>query len=110
MAEAGAAMIWCPFPDEEAAAQIAATLVEEKLVACANILGSVRSIFAWEGKTADSRECGVLFKTNAATLDAAIERLAELHPYDSPAIMGWPCQAAAPTSEWIEKLVVGGPS
>ena len=51
-------------------------------------------------------ECGALFKTDAALLDAAIARLAEIHPYEVPAITGWRCDAAAPaTAAWLGGLV-----
>ena len=37
-------------PDPEAAESIARTVVEERLAACANLLGSVVSRFRWEGR------------------------------------------------------------
>lgn len=95
-------MIWCPFPDEETAENIAAKLVEERLVACANILGSIKSVFLWEGKVQKSAECGVLFKTGTGNLANAVARLEQLHPYETPAIMGWDCSgASAGTASWI---------
>ena len=36
--------------DQEEATNIAQILVEERLVACANILGSTTAIYLWEGK------------------------------------------------------------
>ncbi|MDA7787627.1 divalent-cation tolerance protein CutA [Sphingomonadaceae bacterium] len=102
----GAAMIWCPFPDETIAEAVAGTLVEEKLVACANILGAMKSVFAWEGKLQTSSECGVLFKSSSAGLARAVQRIEELHPYDTPAIMGWNCGGApARTKDWIADCV-----
>ena len=100
------ALAWCPFPDEDSAAAVADRLLDEKLVACANILGSVRSLYEWSGERGDEREVGVLFKTDAALLDAAVERIAALHPYDTPAVLGWRCDAAAPaTAAWLAALV-----
>ena len=47
----------------------------------------------------------MLFKTNGAAIDAAIDRLRELHPYEEPAILGWHCDAAAPgTAAWLAAL------
>jgi len=44
----------------------------------------------------------MLCKTTAATLDAAVAKLAEIHPYDCPAIVGWRADAAAPaTLAWL---------
>lgn len=99
------ALIWCPFADEESAARIARQVLEEGLIACANLMAPHRSIYRWQGETAEGSEVGVLFKTDAALLDAAVARLAELHPYDTPAILGWRAEAAAPaTARWLGGL------
>ena len=99
------ALIWCPFPDEESAARVATALLDERLIACANILGALRSLYEWDGERGDAREVGVLFKTDAGMLHAAVERVAELHPYDTPAVLGWRCDAAAPaTAAWLGGL------
>lgn len=99
------ALIYCPFPDRKSAREIANTLLDEKLVACANILGSVESLFIWEGKRDSAEEVGVLFKTHAEVLDKAVERLGVLHPYDTPAVMGWRCDAAPEvTKAWLGAL------
>lgn len=101
----GPALIWCPFPDSEIAGRIASQLLDEGLIACANILPGVRSLYRWRGERGEAVECGVLLKTNAAELGAAIARLAELHPYESPAVLGWRCDEAAPaTRAWLEAL------
>ena len=101
--EGGAALIWCPFPDEEAAAGAIATLLAERLVACGNSLPGMRSLFAWQGEREDSAECGVLLKTCAALLEAAMTRLEDLHPYETPAIMGWPVFSGAGTLRWLDQ-------
>lgn len=96
------ALIYCPFPDRDAARAIAATLIDERLIACANILGPIESLFVWEGVRGEAKEIAVLFKTDASALDNAIARLGALHPYDMPAIMGWRCDAAHPaTVTWL---------
>ena len=101
----GPALIWCPFADEDSAAEAAAVLLDEKLIACANVLPAMRSLYCWNGERGEGRECGVLFKTDAALLDAACERLAQVHPYDQPAILGWRCDATTPgTAAWLGAL------
>ena len=99
---AGAALVWCPFPDSESARTASAALLDDQLIACANIMGTVESHFAWEGARASGSEVGVLFKTAAGRLEDVIERLGELHPYDTPAILGWHVDAAHPaTLAWL---------
>ena len=105
IAPQGPALIWCPFPDAATAAATAKLLLDERLVACANILPAMLSLFEWNGQRAESSEAGAIMKTDAAFLDRAIVRLAELHPYDEPAILGWRCDAAAPaTAAWLGAL------
>lgn len=99
------ALIWCPFPDRDSARRTADALLDEKLIACANLLGPIESVFEWNGSRDTAQEEGVLFKTDARLLGDAVERLAQLHPYDTPAIMGWECDAAAQaTRAWLGQL------
>jgi periplasmic divalent cation tolerance protein len=100
-----AALIWSAFETEESAAEVASALLDERLIACANIVPGVRSLFVWHGERGEVRECAVLFKTDAALLEAACARLAELHPYDTPAISGWRADATAEaTAGWLSEL------
>lgn len=99
-----AALIWCPFGDAQSAEAVADTLLEERLIACANILPAIRSLYRWKGERGEGAEVAVLFKTRADLLDAAVARLEALHPYDAPAISGWRCDAAgAATLAWLEE-------
>lgn len=97
-----AALIWCPFPDEEAASLAIEGLLGERLIACGNMLPGMRSFFAWQGVRDEGLECGALLKTTSALLDPAMERLARLHPYDAPAILGWTVSVDAGTLAWLE--------
>lgn len=78
------------FPDAETARRIARALVNEKLVACANILPQIESIYRWEGKLEQSTETLVLFKLTAAGFPQFEAKLEELHPYDVPEIIAAP--------------------
>lgn len=103
-----AALVWCPFPDAESARAAADALLDESLIACANILGAIESRFVWEGARATGSEVGVLFKTTPERLDDVVERLGELHPYDTPAIIGWQADAAHPaTFAWLAGAISG---
>ncbi|APE27483.1 divalent-cation tolerance protein CutA [Aurantiacibacter gangjinensis] len=109
MSDNGAALIWCPFPDVESAKAAAQVLLEERLVACANIAPAMTSVFRYKDKVQSATEAGALFKTTGALLDAAIERLAALHPYDTPAISGWHADSAPQTTVgWLHDETVGG--
>jgi periplasmic divalent cation tolerance protein len=86
------------------ATDLAATLVEERLAACVNRV-PCRSTYRWDGEVvADDPEVVLLVKTSEAAAAAAEERIAELHPYDTPCIERFePHSVAAPFHEWIEE-------
>lgn len=102
------ALVWCPFPDRESARHVSTQLLDEKLVACANMVDGVHALFEWDGERGEGAECGVLFKTHADVLAKAIKRLEALHPYDCPAIMGWRCDIVGSATEaWLGELATG---
>lgn len=99
------ALIYAPFPDRSTARAAATQLLDEKLIACANLLGDIEALFDWDGERGTSEEIGVLFKTDADILEAAVARIEALHPYDTPAVLGWKCDAAgAATAGWLGAL------
>lgn len=101
-----AALIWCPFESEEATAEAVSRLLDEGLIACANLVPGVRSLYVWQGKREESRECGALLKTDARLLDKAVARLAAIHPYETPAVVGWGADAVPPsTAAWLGELI-----
>jgi len=103
-----AALIWCPFADEAGAEAASNCLLDEGLVACANIFPAIRSLYNWRGERGEAHECGVLFKTSDVLLERAVERLEAVHPYDTPAIVGWraDCTGKA-TADWLDSLSGG---
>ena len=96
------ATVYATFAGEEEAARIARILIDERLAACANILGPCRSIYRWEGRIEDGSEVAALFKTSADKADALIGRLAELHSYELPAAAVWPIVSSTPGfAKWV---------
>jgi len=75
------------FPDVETARKISRELVDSALVACANIMPAVESIYYWKEKVETSAESLAIFKLTAARFSEFESRLRELHPYDVPEIV-----------------------
>ncbi|QSB45110.1 divalent-cation tolerance protein CutA [Tsuneonella flava] len=99
------ALAWCPFPDRASAEAAASELLDEKLIGCANLIGPIHSIFEWNGERGNAEEWGLLAKTDATQLQATVSRIASIHPYTSPAVMGWRCDAAGgATADWLAAL------
>jgi periplasmic divalent cation tolerance protein len=75
------------FPDAETARKVGRELVENAVVACANIVPSVESIYFWKEKVETSAEVLAIFKMTAARYSEFETRLRKLHPYDVPEIV-----------------------
>jgi periplasmic divalent cation tolerance protein len=71
-------------PDDASAETIARTLVEERLVACANLLPPMVSIYRWKGKVERDTERQLVMKTTRPRVEALKNRLRELHSYELP--------------------------
>ena len=61
----GPILLYVTCGNNDEAKTIARTLVNEKLIACANILGKITSIYRWEGAVAEDDEVAVLLKTRS---------------------------------------------
>ncbi|WP_260483776.1 divalent-cation tolerance protein CutA [Sphingomicrobium flavum] len=83
---------------------IATALVEERLAACCNILAPCQSVYRWDGKVERAEEVPVIAKTTDEAGDGLIERVCELHSYDTPCITLWPIdRLPADYAEWVEE-------
>lgn len=90
----------------EEAASISRALVDERLVACCNVIPAIRSIYRWEGKVCDEQEVMVIAKTRASVFDRLVVRVKELHSYDVPEIIALPIAAGSESyMKWIEENV-----
>lgn len=91
------------FANAEDAARVVRTLVEERLIACGNLLPGVRSLYRWKGAVADEAEVVVLMKTRKQDWPALISRVHELHPYETPELIAVRIAAGAPLYlAWLE--------
>jgi periplasmic divalent cation tolerance protein len=100
MSEALVVLVTTPSPEK--AAELARTLVEERLAACGNVVPGLRSIYRWEGRVHDDAEALLLLKTTRARFEALRERVLALHPYEVPEVLALPVEAgSAPYLAWI---------
>ena len=74
-------------PDGDTAATIARTLVEERLIACANLVPGLTSVYRWQGEVHSDAEVLLLMKTRRDLLPRLKERLPALHPYEVPELV-----------------------
>ena len=94
--------VYAVFADAGEAERIARAVVEERLAACANILGPCRSIYRWQGKIEEANEVAAIFKASEATAPRLVARIAALHSYEVPAIAVWPISEAPDSyAAWV---------
>lgn len=83
------------------ARRLARAMVERRLAACAQI-GSIDSVYRWQGAVHEDAEFRLLFKTAADRVQPLMDALREQHPYELPALHAWPAAAAEPAyAGWV---------
>ena len=93
---------------EAAAADLAAALVDERLAACVQVIGPVRSTYRWKGAVERSSEWLCVAKTAEPRLAAVLARIRTLHPYEQPEIVATAIDAGDQGYlEWIRQETTG---
>ena len=89
---------------EAAADEIAAALVSERLAACVQVIGPVRSTYRWKGAVERSSEWLCVAKTAEPRVDAVVARIRALHSYEQPEIVATAIDGGDPGYlEWIRR-------
>ena len=92
------------FPDRAAALAAARQLVAERLAVCAQVGADLVSIYRWRGELQEEAEVAVALKVRAESYEACAGRLAALHPYEVPQILGWPADRVGDAyGRWAEE-------
>ncbi|HEV2146807.1 MAG TPA: divalent-cation tolerance protein CutA [Longimicrobiaceae bacterium] len=92
----GVSLVLTTAPDAAAAERIVRALVEERLIACGNLVPGVASLFRWRGEINRDEEVLVLMKARTQALDRLFARVAELHPYEVPELLSFPVGRGSP--------------
>ncbi len=83
------------------ARHMAKTLVDRRLVACAQI-SEIESFYRWDGAVQNAREFRLLLKTTAARRGEVEDAVRALHSYDLPAVWTVPIEVAHTTyADWV---------
>jgi periplasmic divalent cation tolerance protein len=73
--------------NKKEAEKIARGLLEAKLIACANIVEGVQSLFWWQGKIDSSKEVLLVLKTKKILFTKVSIKVKSLHSYQTPEII-----------------------
>lgn len=89
----------CPVSDAD---RLAEALVQARLAACVNILGSIRSRYWWEGTIQSDQEAMLIMKTRDDMVEPLMRHLEDLHPYEVPEFVVLPVEAGLPAYlHWV---------
>ena len=89
--------------NREEAVKIVRTLLEERLIACGNIMDSVSSFFWWKGEIEEEKEVLVIMKSSEKLFKKLSKRVMELHSYDVPEILALPIvDGSASYLDWLK--------
>ena len=90
--------------DRSEAIQIAGKLVEERLIACGNVIDGMESVYWWNGKVEQAKEAVLIAKTDRRNVEIVTARIVELHTYETPCVIALPIEAGHQDYlTWIER-------
>ena len=69
--------------------KIGKLLIENKLVACVNIIQNVYSIYKWKEEVVEDNEHLLLIKTTEENSEQLIQKINEIHGYETPECIGF---------------------
>jgi periplasmic divalent cation tolerance protein len=99
-----ALLAYITVPDRAEALRIGKALLEPRLAACINVIDGMASVYWWQGKLEEARECVLLVKTSDSRREEVLAKVRELHPYEVPCVVFWPLAGGNPAYlDWIEK-------
>ena len=88
---------------------LAKTLVGERLAACLQIIGPIRSTYWWKGTMETAEEWLCWMKTRTVLYPALEKRLAQLHSYETPQIVALPIvRGSEQYFAWMNEVLAQG--
>ena len=94
-------------PSSEVGQQVADGLLEKRLIACANIVPGLLSIYNWKGEICEDDEVLLIIKTRATLFEQVVEVVKTIHPYEVPEIIALPIVAGSNDYlGWIDEVTL----
>ncbi|MEQ8165953.1 MAG: divalent-cation tolerance protein CutA [Alphaproteobacteria bacterium] len=106
MAE-NAGLVYVTCGSKEEADRVARVLLEEELIACANIIGNASSLYRWKGKVVEDTEAVLIAKTKEKLVRTVTDRIKSLHSYDCPCIVSLAIEGGnSAFLEWVNRETI----
>ena len=95
-------LVFTNLPDRDSALALARALIERRLAACVNVLGSASSVYRWQQAVETAQEVPVLIKTRRPLYAEVEATIRALHSYELPEIIAVPVERGLPQYlQWI---------
>lgn len=89
------------------AENISEFLIKEKLAACVQIAGPIKSFYRWKGRVEKAKEWVCIIKTRKKFYKRVEKKIKEIHPYEIPEIIVIPIvEGSRDYLEWLSKGTV----
>ena len=99
-------LIYITAPNREEAISLAHELLNQKLIACANIVDHVTSLYWWRGEIEQNNEVILIAKTLPSHTEQVIKHVQEKHSYECPAIVTIPITGGSQEYiDWVSQQV-----
>jgi len=96
-------------PDAEVGRRLARSLLQERLIACANLVPGVTSLYRWEGEVQEEDEVLLVMKTGSGLVPRLSARIPELHTYELPEVLALRVADGLPAyCRWVLDETGGG--
>jgi periplasmic divalent cation tolerance protein len=92
--------------DKLEAEKIAQLLLEQRLIACGNIVNPVKSFFNWQGKIDNAEECLIVMKSRMDLFGQIAEQVKSLHSYEVPEVLALPIvEGSKAYLDWMKDVL-----
>jgi periplasmic divalent cation tolerance protein len=83
-------------------------LVADRLAACGQVDGPVRSTYRWNGVVESAEEWRCTLKTTPALVEPCVQAVVAAHPYDTPEVLVARVHATKRYAAWVRASVGEG--
>ena len=99
-------IIYATFKDKKEAMDISRALLEDRLIACSNIIDGAMSVYRWNGETVTDTEAVAVMKSRTGLFGEILKKIKELHSYEIPSVSMVELKDLNPAfGDWIAESV-----
>lgn len=99
-------LFYCTTDSQSSANELAASIVEQQLAACVNIIPGITSVYHWNNEIQHDQEWLLLIKTTGDMSETLKEAIMKIHPYDSPELISVDVTDGLPDYlQWVQDTV-----